>query len=173
MIDKINHHNKLGFDSHEELIELLKYSQINDLPITITEEEYNTVKNNKENYPKWYVGLVGFCGSFGAKWFGGFARRNNGDDVPAQAIRSLTKQSKNQNFKNIKFKCIPFQNIPKDKLNNYVIYCDIPYYGTTKYKDSFPYEEFYNWCVDVSKNNIVLISEYHMPEDKFECIWIK
>jgi len=58
-------------------------------------------------------------------------------------------------------------------LNNYVIYCDIPYYGTTKYKDSFPYEEFYNWCVDVSKNNIVLISEYHMPEDKFECIWIK
>lgn len=60
---------KIGCDINENLIDLLKYSQINKLPITISEDEYNRVKNNKNNYDSWYVGLVGF------------ARRNNGDDV--------------------------------------------------------------------------------------------
>ena len=51
--------------------------------------------------------------------------------------------------------------------------CDPPYKGTCKYKtDPFPYEEFYDWCRYMSKNNTVLISEYNMPND-FECIWKK
>lgn len=97
MIDKIKHHNKIGSDLHKELIALHKFNKNNSslLPITISEEEYNNVRRNQDNYDPWYVGLVGFCGSFGAKYFGGFARRSNGDDVPAQAIRSLKKQSKN------------------------------------------------------------------------------
>ena len=174
VIDKITCHKKIGIDIHKELIELLKYAQSNELPATISEEEYNNVRNNKENYPSWYVGLVGFCGSFGAKYFGGFARRNNGDDVPAQAVRSLTKQSKQDLFKDIKFINSDFQSIPKHKLNKYVIYCDPPYKNTTKYKcGEFPYEEFYDWCEEVSKNNTVLISEYTMPEDRFKCIWSK
>lgn len=36
----------------------------------------------------------------------------------------------------------------------------------------FPYEEFYEWVKEASKNNIVLISEYNMPEE-FICIWQK
>lgn len=176
MIDKIEHANKIGYDINEYLIELLSYSQKNELPITITEQEYKDVKNNIENYDKWYVGLVGFCGSFGAKWFGGFARRYNKDgtlfDVPKQAINSLRKQSKLENFKSIKLKSVDFIDLPKDKIKNYVIYCDIPYRNATKYKDDFPYEEFYSWCKDMSKNNVVLISEYWMP-DEFQCIWSK
>ena len=63
--------------------------------------------------------------------------------------------------------------MPKDKIKGYVIYCDIPYRGTTKYKtDSFPYEEFYEWVKEMSVNNTVLISEYSMPEE-FECVWEK
>lgn len=173
VIDKINHHNRVGCDINEYLIELLKYSQSNELPKTITEDEYLKVKNNKESYPKWYVGLVGFCGSFGAKFFGGFARRYNDDgsifDVPQQAINSLRKQ----NLKDIKFKTLSFMDLPKDKLKGYVIYCDIPYRDTTKYStQSFPYEDFYKWCIELSKNNTVLISEYNMPSE-FECIWSK
>ena len=178
MIDKINHHNKLGFDIHEELIELLKYAQDlnNELPTHITEEEYIKVRDNKENYPKWYVGLVGFCASFGAKYFNGYARSFKSDgitprDMSNEAIRNLENQR--ANLKDIKFKCIPFQNIPKDKLNGYVIYADIPYRNSTKYKtEEFPYDEFYKWCAEVSKNNTVLISEYNMPNN-FECIWSK
>lgn len=177
IIDKIKYKNKIGCDINEYLIELLKYSQSNELPITVTEDEYKKVKENKGKYDKWYVGLVGFCGSFGAKFFGGFARRYNKDgslfDVPAQAINSLRRQSQLEQFKDVKFKCCSFLDLPKDKIKGYVIYCDIPYKGTTKYKaESFPYEEFYKWVKEMSIHNTVLISEYNMPEE-FTCIWEK
>ena len=177
MIDKINHNNKIGYDIHKQLIELLKYVQdlSNVLPTTITEEEYKNVKNNKDNYDDWYVGLVGFCGSFTSKYFGGYARGFKNDkitprDVPAEAIRSIEKQRKN--LKGINFINCSFLDIPKDEIKNYVIYCDIPYKGTLKYSHDFPYDEFYKWCKELSVNNIVLISEYDMPDD-FECIWSK
>lgn len=55
---------------------------------------------------------------------------------------------------------------------NSVIYCDIPYKGTDKYgKIIFDYERFYQWaCV---QSQPIFISEYWMPEDRFECIWQK
>ena len=173
MIDKIKCNNKIGCDIHKELIELLKHIQItiNDLPITITEDEYNYVKNNKDNHEDWYVGLVGFCATFGAKYFGGYARGNDKRDRSGEGIRNLKKQA--PNLKDIKFINCSFLDLPKDKIKGYVIYCDPPYRGTAKYKtEEFPYEEFYEWCREMSKNNVVLISEYNMPDD-FECIWQK
>lgn len=76
MIDKIECKNRIGCDIHKQLIALLQYAQEheNDLPERILEEEYKVVQNNKENYPDWYLGLVGFCGSFGAKYFGGICK---------------------------------------------------------------------------------------------------
>ena len=63
--------------------------------------------------------------------------------------------------------------MPKNKIKNYVIYCDIPYRRATKYATkNFPYEEFYQWAIEMSKHNIVLISEYDMPNE-FKCIWQK
>ena len=178
MMDKIEHINKIGCDIHTELIELLKYAQVNydKLPLTISEEEYNNVKNNKKDYPKWYVGLVGFCCGFGAKYFSGYARgfKNDGvtpRDRPKEAITNLKKQS--PKLKGIKFINCNFLDLPKDKIKGYVIYCDPPYRGTTKYATGrFPYEAFYDWCRELSKDNIVLVSEYNMPDD-FMCIWEK
>lgn len=49
-----------------------------------------------------------------------------------------------------------------------VIYCDIPYRGTEKYQeDGFDYDRFYDWAY--SQSNIY-ISEYYMPDDKFEVV---
>ena len=60
----------------------------------------------------------------------------------------------------------------KRQADGMVIYCDPPYRDTTKYATgNFDYEKFYRWCKDMAKNNIVLISEYWMPDDGFECIW--
>lgn len=178
MIDKIVCKNKIGYDVHKELIALLKYVQNldNQLPITISEEEYKNVKNNKQDYEDWYVGLVGFCASFGAKYFGGYARAFKNDkvtprDVPSEAISNIEKQR--HNLTSIKFRNLNFLDINKEEFNNYVIYCDIPYKGTTKYATkSFPYDEFYEWAKEMAKTNTVLISEYDMPDD-FECIWSK
>lgn len=177
MIDKIKCKKKIGCDIHKELIALMRYSQENELPETITEEEYKKVKNNRDEYDDWYVGLVGFCGSFGAKYFGGFARRYNKDgsvfDVPRQAINSLKRQSKQEGFRDIEFLNCSFLDLPKDNIKGYVIYCDIPYKGTTKYKtEEFPYDEFYKWANEMAKDNTVLISEYDMPK-AFKCIYSK
>lgn len=55
--------------------------------------------------------------------------------------------------------------------NNSVIYCDPPYAGTTKYKDSLNHIKFWDWCREKSKEgHQVFISEYNAPED-FECVW--
>lgn len=129
---------------------------------------------NIDKYDKWYVGFVGFLCSFGSKFFGGYARGKNNNGNPRNYAResfdNLQKQS--PNLKGIKFKHCSFQDINTD-ISNYVIYCDPPYRGTTKYKtDPFPYDEYYDWCRKMSKNNIVLCSEYWMPDD-FKCIWSK
>ena len=176
VIDKINCSNKIGCDIHKELIALLQkaQNQPNDIPNIITEEEYTTVKNNKLNYEDWYVGLVGFCATFGAKYFGGYARskadKYKGEKT-AMAIKNLKKQA--PNLKGIKFVNCSFLDLPKDKIKGYVIYCDIPYKGTTKYATTdFPYDEFYEWANEMARYNTVLISEYNMPSG-YRCIWEK
>lgn len=148
MIDKIKCENRIGCDIHKQLISLLQHVQEHecDLPERILEEEYKIVQNNKENYPDWYLGLVGFCASFGAKYFGGYARDSKSDNSgkwSAGAIKNLKKQL--PQIKDVKFRNIRFQDLPLDKIKGYVIYCDIPYRGTTKYKtEIFPYEGFMN-----------------------------
>ena len=58
---------------------------------------------------------------------------------------------------------------------NSVIYADIPYFSTDGYDkqssvvQSFNHEEFYDWCWN--QNELVLISEYYMPKDRFTKVW--
>lgn len=51
---------------------------------------------------------------------------------------------------------------------NSVIYCDPPYKNTDKYRVNFNYENFYEWCG--KQKQLVIISEYAMPDDRFICI---
>lgn len=179
MIDKINHPNKIGSDLHKELIELLKYTRDNykELPDTFSEEEYNRVKANRSDYEPWYVGLVGFCGAFGAAYMRGFARGYKADkvtkrDIPAEGIRNLVKQA--PNLKGITFECKSFLEYNPEEYKDCVFYLDPPYRATFGYSTGhFPYEEFDKWAIQLAKNNTVLISEYELPEDMFECIWSK
>jgi DNA adenine methylase len=58
-------------------------------------------------------------------------------------------------------------------LKNYVIYCDPPYNNYSQYYGcKFNSDKFYNWCREMSKNNIVFVSEYSVPDD-FTEIWGK
>lgn len=52
---------------------------------------------------------------------------------------------------------------------NSIIYCDIPYRNTAEYCVKFDHEAFYDWVE--AQTEMVLISEYSMPEDRFECVW--
>ena len=73
MIDKIKCSNKIGYDINLYLIALLNHvkTSTDDIPEEITREHYYDVKNNQSNYDEWYVGLIGFCGSFSAKFWRG------------------------------------------------------------------------------------------------------
>lgn len=177
LIDKINCRKRIGNDIHETLIPLL--SKIQDgwePPETITEEEYNEVRNNRQQYPNYYVGLVGFCATFGSKYFGGYARGFKADkitprDLPNEAIRNLLAQA--PNIKDVVFLNRKYLDIDMSKLKNAVIYCDPPYENTTKYETgSFNYKVFWDWVRAQSKNNFVFVSGYNAPED-FTCIWEK
>lgn len=86
-----------------------------------------------------------------------------------QSLESLQRFNELNNLQkdNIKFYSDDYQNIPlTDK--DAVIYCDIPYLNTNKYKRPFDYERFYSWA---ERQEIpIYISEYQMPKDRFICV---
>lgn len=87
-----------------------------------------------------------------------------------ESIRNILKQT--LHIQDVEFKCVDYTYY-KD-LKNTVIYCDPPYQGTTQYdyNKSFDYEKFWSWVRELSKDNIVLVSEYNAPDD-FNCIYEK
>lgn len=177
VIDKINHINKIGCDNNKYLIALLQHMiKNNPVPEFITKDEYLNVKNNINNFDDWYVGLVGFCATYNSGWFrryGAYANTKTGfRNYYDESVRNIKKQS--INLKNVELYTKDFRDNYYTTLKNCVIYCDIPYKTEYEmYEEPFPYEEFYSWCENMSKNNVVLISEYDMPSDRFECIWSK
>ena len=174
MIDKIKCDNKIGYDINTYLIALLNHVKIttDDIPEEITKEHYYDVKNNKDNFEDWYVGLIGFCGSFSAKFWGGYATQGNNPKYRKtpynESKNNIIKQS--INLSGILFECKDYKDL--DNLSGYVIYCDPPYKNKLGYQSKFNHDKFYEWVRKMSINNIVLISEYEMPDD-FESIWEK
>jgi len=166
MIDKLDG-IRIGNDSNKYLISLLKAIQNGWTPPTeISKEYYYEIKSNKEKYPNELIGFVGFLCSFGGKWFGGYAANTKGDNYAERGSRCLVKQSKN-------LKDITFYNLDYRELilpNNSIIYCDPPYKCTTKYKDEFDHDIFWNWCrLKHDEGHTIFVSEYNAPDD-FVCI---
>lgn len=173
MIDKIEHPYKLGADNNKYLIALLEAVQNGqELPEYITKDEYIAVKTNKDNYPDWYVGFVGFVCSFRGKFFGGYSGYyTTKTGIQRNYIKERINNILKQNLDGIKLVCSSYDAL--DIPANSIIYCDPPYNGTTKYKDSFDSDAFWQWCRDKAKEgHTVYVSEYNAPED-FKCIWEK
>ena len=173
MIDKIEHPYKLGADNNKYLIALLEAVQNGqELPEYINKDEYIAVKTNKDNYPDWYVGFVGFICSFRGKFFGGYSGYyTTKTGIQRNYIKERINNILKQNLDGIKLVCSSYDAL--DIPANSVIYCDPPYNGTTKYKDSFDSDAFWQWCRDKAKEgHTVYVSEYNAPED-FKCIWEK
>ena len=165
--------NRIANDSNEYLIELFKAIQQGyEPPQLVSEELYNNIKNNQQLFDKSTVGFVGFACSFGSKWFGGYARgknsKGNQRNYALESYRNIMKQKP-------LIQDISIYNLDYRKLvipRGSIIYCDPPYFNTTKYKDSIDSVEFWDWCREMSKENTIFISEYSAPED-FICVWEK
>lgn len=155
-----------AYDLHIELIEMYKTLQKGwNPPETINEKEYKNVKKNGRDELK---AFVGFGCSFSGKYFGGYAKNKRGDNYAKNAKNSLIR--KMETMKDVMFERSDYRKL---KYKNALIYCDPPYAKTTSFSvGNFNSVEFWQWCRNMSKNNIVIISEYKAPKD-FKCIWQK
>lgn len=177
IIDKIVAEEKIASDNHYYLIEMWKHLQetTEDLPDSVSWDDYDAVRKNIEAYPAWYVGWVGFIASYNGRFFdGGYAKtivsktgvlRNYYDE----ARRNILKQVPLVNA--VKFFHSDYKNISPE---GYVIYCDPPYKGTKQYafREKFDWDSFWETMREWSQKNIVFVSEENAPSD-FECIWEK
>ena len=143
LIDKVSG-NRIANDINKYLIALLEYLAKGFIPEEITKEKYNSIRKYKDDYPEWLVGYAGICCSYSGKWFGGFAGEVNTKggirNYQKEALANIEKQSKS--LKGIVFKscCMQDLEIPSES----IIYCDIPYKGTTRYKDEFDHDAFWD-----------------------------
>jgi DNA adenine methylase len=173
MIDKVDGW-RIGSDVHEYLIPLLRALSYGwTAPKVMSEALYNDIRTNKDSYAPELVGFAGFPCSYAAKWFGGYCRGFNSKNEPrdyiGEAWRNVEKQK--QHLKGIDFVLSGYFEL--DIPDCSIIYCDPPYEKTTKYKDAFNHDDFWQWCRDMTaKGHDVFISEYNSPDD-FVCIWEK
>lgn len=160
---------RVASDVHKDLIMLWKALQSGWIPPdSVTEDEYQKLKTSQ---PSAWRGMVGFGCSFGGKWFAGYARDPKSDrNYCLNTKNSLLKRI--VNLKDVTFRNLSYTQIPIDKLENRIIYCDPPYYGTTGYKETptFDHSHFWDWVRQASIKNHVYVSEYIAPED-FKVVW--
>lgn len=179
MIDKIKCENKIGSDINDELIALLKYIQkdndISIAPESCPFEHYAEVRESRKKdlkkFSPEYTALIGFCASYGGRYFdGGYGKdAKGGRNIYSERLKNLRAQAPALN--DIEFRYGDYKQYKGYK--DCLFYFDPPYKGTKQYSTKFiNYEEFYDFCRELSKDNIILISECHMPQD-FKCVWEK
>jgi len=169
--------NRIGADNNEYLIQLFKKLQDGWHPIKdVTKDLFFDVRNNKEKYEKHIVAYMEFLFTFGAVWGAGFVgnaqdRACVGRDRIGEGYRNAIKTQGEIDNIDFVFSCYQDLEIP----NESIIYCDIPYENTAKYRgaNSFNHNEFWEWARKMTKaGHKVFVSEYNAPND-FICVWEK
>ncbi len=84
-----------------------------------------------------------------------------------QSLQRLQSLESLQSLQSLEASFVSYDEV--EILPGSIIYCDPPYRGTNEYKNEFDHERFYDWCG--RQKEMVLISEYRMPEDRFVSVW--
>lgn len=88
-----------------------------------------------------------------------------------QSLQSLQRLQRLQRLQSLEATYLDYRAV--EIKPDSVIYCDPPYIGTDEYGcegevQTFDHAVFYDWCC--KQNELVIISEYRMPMDRFACI---
>lgn len=165
-------------DIQEDLI--LMWKALNEgwePPTEVSYDLYQELRYTEE--PSALRGLVGFGGSFGGRFFEGYARGgNNADGSPrnhqAESARAVLKDIVGMRAKkSTNFSCVDVFSVYPSRGD--VVYCDPPYQDTKNYSrtDSFDHVKFWETIQSWSESgSLVYVSEYQAPEDWKE-IWSK
>ena len=135
-------------------------------PNSCSEERYNELQNDEASSAE--KGYIGHQFSFGGGNFKGYVGKYRGAQTTFKTVpNKISKIARD--LQDVEFSCGSYRQF--SDLENYIIYCDPPYANTRcKYSDKFDSEEFWEWVRNMSKTNVVFVSEYSAPTD-FECIF--
>lgn len=164
-------------DIQEDLI--LMWQALSDgwePPTDVSYELYQQLRYETE--PSALRGFVGFGGSFGGRFFEGYARGKTSDGTPrnyiAESARAVLKDISGMESKvTTTFSCVDVFSLSPGP--NDVVYCDPPYQGTKNYSrtDKFDHNLFWETTQKWAENgSLVYVSEYQAP-DGWEELWSK
>lgn len=126
-------------------------------PLICSYKKYQELRYDGEETAE--KGFLGHCMSFGGVYFSAYRdnylnKKTNLEKNSDNVVRIAT-----ENLKKVTYSSGSYKKF--SKLKNYVIYCDPPYDDcVSRYQEEFNMEDFLNWCVDMSKENIIFVSTY-------------
>lgn len=165
---------RIGCDINSKMIALFRaVAAGQELPDTISEEQYRSIRNNQDAYADWLVAFVAIACSYGGKWWGGYARGKTASGVPRDYLQETKKNllSMAAGLQGVRWSSGSYWDLPIP--DNSIIYCDPPYRGTTGYKDAFDSDAFFLWAGDqAAQGHRIFVSEYQAPKG-WECVWEK
>lgn len=160
----------LAGDAHEDIV--LMWQAVLDgwVPPAVTYERYQELRYSDE--PSAERGFAGSGGSFGGRWFAGFARGGqNADGTPRnhqeESVRAVIRDRDNMKRGRVSVYHKPYQSWDLDCDEPVAIYCDPPYAVSSKSKQyavDFDSAEFWAWAEKQSQKHDVFVSEYEAPE---------
>lgn len=84
-----------------------------------------------------------------------------------ESLERLERLQSLQSLESLETQRGDYRNLAMDDADG-VIYCDPPYKNAKGYDAKFDHDAFHEWCLE--QKLPVYISEYSMPEDRFDCI---
>lgn len=137
-------------------------------PEEVSKEDYLYIRAHKDEYPSWLIAYVGFCCSFKATYFQGYAGKMYQDRNRASIYRQFTMKY-HSGMRDVKLFSGDYRDlqIPEGSM----VFLDPPYFGTAEYKvgsgavNHFDHKALYEWSVDLVRNNDcdVYMTEYTAP----------
>lgn len=160
----------IASDNHQSLILMWQALQQGwKPPKTCSVAKYNKLKFNG-GIPSAERGYIGFTCGFGGQFFCGNHRSTYGVKFidNSENISQIAKT-----MSHVKFHNRDYTYYTPEKYKNYIFYCDPPYANKENsryYNDdiklqTFDSEKFWEWCREMSKYNLVIVSEYTAPDD--------
>lgn len=148
-------------DAHPDLVLMWQALQSGWRPRTnISETEYENLRASESSPLR---GFAGFAGSFGGKWFGGYARGSKPDGTPrnylAESLRNIERALPYLGDVYL-LEARDYRLFPVESVD--ALYLDPPYAGTTGYKGGFDSEAFWTWASSLGLP--MFISEYAAPK---------
>lgn len=154
-------------DAHLPLISMWRAVQSGwDPPSNVSEMEYAEARALPDTDPR--KAFIGFGCSFGGKYFGGYARSGSRNYASNARNSILRKRSGliGAHIEHADFlACV--------HVEGFLIYLDPPYANTTGYSlGTFDSSAFWRRATELSRSNIVVVSEYVAPAG-WTCVWSK